>query len=219
VRVSELAREAGVALSSVKYYQREGLLPPGVRGAPNQVEYGAAHVQRVRLVRALLETGGLSVAVARRVVGALDTQGAPIAEAFGVAQHAMSTARTPVAAPSAVSRERILDLMARIGWRAGPDNPGVTAAARALDGLGTIGFTPSEEYLDAYAEAAGITARADLEALTTRSEADGITELMVVGTVLGDPLAAGLRRIAQQDATHDAFPQHGAAVVDRETRR
>ncbi len=29
---------------------------------------------------------------------------------------------------------------------------------------------------------------------------------MLVGTVLGDPLFAGLRRLAQQDATHNLFP-------------
>ena len=62
MRISQLAERAGLPVATVKYYQREGLLPEGVRSAPNQVQYGDAHVRRVRLIRALLETGGLSVA-------------------------------------------------------------------------------------------------------------------------------------------------------------
>ncbi len=33
-----------------------------------------------------------------------------------------------------------------------------------------------------------------------------IAELMVIGTVVGDTLAAGLRRLAHQDATAELFP-------------
>ncbi len=67
-----------------------------------------------------------------------------------------------------------------------------------------IDHHPSEDYLATYAAQAA--ARADLTALTLREGQDQIAELMVVGTVLGDPLFAGLRRLAQQDATNDIFP-------------
>ena len=206
MKVSELAERAGVPLSAVKYYQREGLLPAGVRSAPNQVAYGDAHVQRVRLVRALLETGGLSIAATRDVIAALDAESAPLAQTFQVAQHAMSARRVQESAPSGTARARIEAVAAARGWCVTSDNPGFEAAARALDGLRAIGFDPPEEYLDAYAAAAGTAAAADLRALSGRSDRDAVAELMVVGTVLGDPLFAGLRRLAQQDATRDAFP-------------
>lgn len=77
MRISVLADRAGVPLSAVKYYQREGLLPAGVRTAPNQVSYDDSHLQRVRLIRALLETGNLSVAATKDVITALDTDSAP----------------------------------------------------------------------------------------------------------------------------------------------
>ncbi|GAA4991907.1 MerR family transcriptional regulator [Kineococcus glutinatus] len=206
MRVSELARRAGVPLSAVKYYQREGLLPAGVRTAPNQVAYGEAHVQRVRLIRALLETGGLSIAATKDVITALDADAAPLAETFRVAQHAMSARRTQESAPSEAARARVEALAASHGWCVTSDNPGVEAAARALDGLRAIGFDAPDAYLDAYAAAAAAAAAADLRALSGRGGRDAVAELMVVGTVLGDPLFAGLRRLAQQDATHDLFP-------------
>ena len=206
MRISELSLKAGVPLTAVKYYQREGLLPEGVRSAPNQVQYGDAHVRRVRLIRALLETGGLSVAATKNVIASLDADGESLAETFSVAQHAMSTPRTAESVPSDESRQRIVETATSHGWAFLPENPGITAAARALDGLRAIGFDPPQPYLAAYAVAASTVAAADLKALDTREGADAVAELMVVGTVLGDPLFAGLRRLAHEDATHTLRP-------------
>lgn len=190
----------------MKYYQREGLLPEGMRSAPNQVDYGDAHVQRVRLIRALLQTGGLSIAATKAVVAALDVPGAPLAETFEVAQHAMSTPRTTESTPSEESRDRIVAITRSHGWHISVENPGISAAARALDGLLAIRFDPPDSYLGAYADAAATVAAADLRALDDRGTLDEVAELMVVGTVLGDPLFAGLRRLAHEDATHTRPP-------------
>lgn len=190
----------------MKYYQREGLVPEGLRSAPNQVEYGDEHVKRVRLIRALIETGGLSIAATRDVIRALDTEGAPLAETFEVASHAMATPRIPESAPSAESRERVIKLARSQGWHFSDDNPGIDAAARAVDGLAAIDYDAPDDYLLAYLGAAAASAAADVRALTTRPDPDQIAELMVVGTVLGDPLFSGLRRIAHENVTHDLFP-------------
>lgn len=193
-------------MTAVKYYQREGLLPEGARSAPNQVSYDDTHVQRVRLVRAMLETGGLSIAATKEVIRVLDDRSMPIAGAFAVAQHAMSSPRTQESAPSAAARARVASIAEAQGWSVGDDNPGLALAARALDGLVAIGFDAPEAYLTAYAQAAARAAEADLEALAHLDDDDSIAELMVVGTVLGDPLFAGLRRLAQQDASARVFP-------------
>jgi DNA-binding transcriptional MerR regulator len=206
VKVSELSRAAGVSLATLKYYQREGLVPDGVRGAANQVDYSDVNVQRVRLIRALLETGGLSIAAARDVIAAVDARDAPIAETFRVAQHAMSSPRTTGAAPTASARDRVQKVADEKGWRVSDDNPGIDTAARAIDGLRAIDFDPSANYLTAYAAAADTVAAADLQALLEVDGEDRVAERMVVGSALGDPLFAGLRRLAQQNATHHASP-------------
>jgi DNA-binding transcriptional MerR regulator len=206
VKVSELAKRADIRLSAVKFYQREGLLPEGVRSAPNQVEYGETHVKRVRLIRALLETGGLSIAATKEVLRAVDTAGISMADTFSVAQQAMSTPRTAASVPSSESRDRVIQLAQSQGWNFFLENPGIDAAARALDGLRAINFTLTDDYLTAYASAASTAAAADLQALTALSDPDELTELMVVGSILGDPLFAGLRRIAHENSTHHLFP-------------
>ena len=78
MRMAELSRESGVAIATIKYYQREGLLPPGALTSPNQARYGPAHVRRLRLVRALTEVGGLSVADVRDVLAAIDEPRTPL---------------------------------------------------------------------------------------------------------------------------------------------
>lgn len=206
MKISELSERAGIPLSALKYYQREGLLPEGIRSSPNQTSYGEAHVQRVRLIRALLQTGGLSVAATKDVIAVLDAPDAPIAETFRVAQHAMGTPRTTESTPSPAARERILTLAREQDWCTTDDNPGIDTAARALDGLEAIGFDVPTDYLGAYAAAAAAAAGADLRALASLDEPDKVAELMVVGTVLGDPLFAGLRRLAHEDATTALFP-------------
>ncbi|CAD6010460.1 MerR family transcriptional regulator [Agreia sp. COWG] len=206
MRISELAKRAATPVTAVKYYQREGLLFEGIRTAPNQVEYGEAHVKRVRLIRALLETGGLSIAATKDVIRALDAPGAPLAETFSVASSALATPRAAEVRASEASRERVKSIAHSLGWGFTGDNPGIEGAARALEGLDAIDFDAPGEYLRDYAAAAALAATADVRALTALSDPDKIAELMVVGTVLGDPLFAGLRRIAQEDATHQLFP-------------
>lgn len=204
MKISEVSAQSGARVSAVKFYIREHLVPEGERRGPNQTEYGESHVQRVRLVRALIETGGLSISAVRDVLAVLDANES-LAYTFEAAQRAMNAPETKNGA-SASARQRVSDLLHGSGWHSTADNPGLELAARALDGLSTIGFEPSESYLLAYADAASIVARADLAALGTRTQPELVAELMVVGTVMGDALSAGLRRLAQQHETATAFP-------------
>ena len=76
MRVSELSQATGVPVPTIKYYLREGLLPRGeTTTSPNQASYGDEHVARLRLIRSLLDVGGLSVATVRDVLAAVDDPG------------------------------------------------------------------------------------------------------------------------------------------------
>ena len=207
MKISEAARDGGVTVSTFKYYLREGLVPEGTRLSGNQTAYADEHVQRVRLVRALLETGGLSIERAKAVVSTIDSPQKSLAVTFEAAQQSLAGTGPSTTAPSRESLSRVEALAAAQRWKSVGANPGTDVAARVLDGLAAIGFDPSDEYLTAYASAATTIARADLAALTTRTRPDLVAELMVVGTVLGDSLVAGLRRLAQESVTSEFFPE------------
>jgi len=55
--IGELARAADVPASTVRYYERAGLLQPSARSAANYRLYDAADLQRLRFIRAAQATG------------------------------------------------------------------------------------------------------------------------------------------------------------------
>lgn len=214
MRMSELSSTTDTPVPTLKFYLREHLLHAGERTSPNQAQYDDGHVERVRLVRALLEVGGLSVAQAARVVAALDAD-LPLSSVFGVAQRAVSipaaiadddTTPDAPARPSA-GRARIDDLCESRGWRVYPNNPGLPLAARVLDTYAELGLQHiTDTALEGYAEAADLVAAADLAAVGAVAEPTEMTRTVAAGTVLGDALLAGLRRIAQEAESFRRFP-------------
>jgi DNA-binding transcriptional MerR regulator len=51
-RIDELAHETGLTVDTIRYYQRQGLLPPGEREGRHRI-YGTDHVQRLRRIKEL----------------------------------------------------------------------------------------------------------------------------------------------------------------------
>lgn len=215
--MSELSQRSGVPVPSIKFYLREALLPPGEYSSPNQASYGEEHVQRLRLVRALIEVGGLSVSSVRGVLAAVDDTALPLDWAFGIAQRAL-----PGPVPSAeevvdsIGTRAVADALAAAGWRVSSGNPGRAMAARVIDSYAHLGHERLVETLPAYLRAAEIVAEADLTAVTTATTRAQMVETVVIGTVLGDTLLAGLRRLAQERASDVYFPAPDGAEVPPE---
>jgi DNA-binding transcriptional MerR regulator len=204
MKVSELSELSDVSIASIKFYLRERLLFAGTATSATRSDYDETHLARLRLIRALIEVGGLSVAAARGVLAAIDDSAMPIVDVFGIAQRAASVALTPSAQPSAQpsaeSLERVDRLKSERGWQTSELNPGALITARVLDTFAAIGRGDLLALLPSYAAAAEMVAHADLAAVTASGpDRRPMVETVVVGTALGDALFAGLRRIAQED--------------------
>ncbi len=196
MRMAELSAAAGIPVATIKYYMREGILPAGEHSGPNQASYGDSHVRRLRLIRGLIDVGGLSVAATRRVIDAIDSDHT-LAETFDVAQRTVSDELDPASLDPA-ALHRIDDLLA--GWHLYPGNPGRLAAARVLTTFESVGQSDERGWFRRYAEAALIVAE-DLDEIDARDDRDSKVETVIVGTVLGDALFAALRRAAQEHVT------------------
>jgi len=57
MRISELARSAGVNVQTLRFYEREGLLPKPPRLASGYREYSRRDVDRVQFIRSCQEIG------------------------------------------------------------------------------------------------------------------------------------------------------------------
>ena len=92
MRISELSEETGVTVATLKYYLREGLLQPGESQGATRASYDGRHVDRVRLVRALVTVGGLGIERVREVVRTLDDPPSSRHELLGAAHRALAPA-------------------------------------------------------------------------------------------------------------------------------
>ncbi|MFG2225732.1 MerR family transcriptional regulator [Streptomyces sp. NPDC048644] len=204
MRIGELSRETGVAVPTIKYYVREGLLPQGRLTSPNQASYDEVHVGRLRLIRGLMDVGGLSVSAVREVLAAVDSP-EPVHKKLGAAQHAIT--RVPGGEPEGVAeaRDTVGALLRRRGWRVAPDHPSAEAMAVALAAIRGLGHGAFDEVLDSYADACERIAEADMAFAGHTTEVDRLTESVVVGTVLGDVVLTAMRRLAHVEASAHAY--------------
>jgi AcrR family transcriptional regulator len=66
--ISELSARTGVPAATIHHYLRQGLLPVPLRVARNRFLYDGRHVRRLRLVRALRTSRGLSLDAIRAIL-------------------------------------------------------------------------------------------------------------------------------------------------------
>ena len=206
MRVGELSKRSGVPVPTIKYYLREGLLPAGVLTSPNQAHYDDEHLRRLRLVRALVDVGGLSIASVREVLAAIDTRDESLHKKLGAVQEAISQPSPVDLDPLAV--EDVQAFFARQGERECVDvkESNVThMLAAALSAARSVGHDHFRELLDPYLEGLKIIAQADLEYIARRGSADAVIEGMVVGTLIGDAVLKAVRRLAHAQVSREVL--------------
>lgn len=213
MRIAGLSAATGVSVATLKYYLREGLLHAGVATAVNQADYDDTHVRRVRLIRALVELGHLSIADAARVLDAVDDERVPIHTAFGVAQDAMVPRRErddPLHAAAMVEVDRLVE---RHGLRVRPDAEVRAVLADALVAMSRFemfGATPDGQVLDSAllddtVAAALADAEASIEYVPGDAERSAQMTVVVVGTVVFEVAADAIRRMALEHASAVRF--------------
>jgi DNA-binding transcriptional MerR regulator len=193
VRISELSEATGVAVHTLKYYLREGLLMPGRPTSRTRAEYGGEHVERVRLVRALVEHGGVPIAGVRAILEALGAPPPSRHDLFGVASCALPApaADHPVDGDAAA-------LVADLGWHVTPDAPALRSLSAALRAAEHAGVGLSPAMLHRYARAMQGVADIDLTVAERATTAQEALRIVVLGTVMIDPVLVALRRVAQE---------------------
>ena len=90
MRISELSSQTQIPVATIKFYLRENLVHEGVRTAATQAQYDETHVARLRLVRALLGPGGLTISAAHQVIRAIEDPPESVYELLGVAANAVA---------------------------------------------------------------------------------------------------------------------------------
>jgi DNA-binding transcriptional MerR regulator len=207
MRVGELSKRSGVPVPTIKYYLREGLLPPGELTSPNQASYGEAHLRRLRLIRALIDLGQVPVARVKEILEGLDSDSLPLHDQIGRAHRAITPARTPTAGTEerTAAAHQVADLITRRGWKVEPDAPALTTLIETIAALRTLDQNHLADFLDSYADAVEKFTALEVASVTARTNPDQIAESVVIGTILGETLIASLRLLAQESISKDRW--------------
>ncbi|MFF0869500.1 MerR family transcriptional regulator [Nonomuraea sp. NPDC003560] len=197
MRISELSARSGVAIPTIKYYLREGMLHQGEQTAATRAEYDDSHLRRLRLIRALLEVGRLPVAAIKQVIAAVDDETLPIHHMLGIAHYALG----PVVEPEQdeewrTARAEVNRLIDELGWNVVEDAPTRDELAQTLVRMRQLGLRVD---LAPYVEAARkLVTEVEMDTIPFDGPRDAAVEALVLGTVLYGKAFDTLRRMAQE---------------------
>lgn len=202
-------------MATVKYYLREGLLPPGTPVTARQSEYGAEHLRRLRLVRALLTVGGMTIQQARDVLAVADDPAFGRHERIGIAAYMLGPQVSP---PDPADPERALwdevfaemrGLLIGMGWQVYDEAPALAALTRAVVTLRSLGYRGGVEEIRRYAEVVHPIAAEEYGVMDEYPVLEEAIEAAVAYTILYEPILLSLRRLAHEDVSahlHKAPP-------------
>ncbi|MGW1050308.1 MerR family transcriptional regulator [Streptomyces sp. NPDC001118] len=207
MRLAELSRRSGVSTATIKYYLREGLLPPGRQINATTAEYDEEHLRRLRLVRAMIQVGGVPVTKVREVLGHVDDDSLPRTIRLGAALWALPQVPEPDEDDEYVqaAHQEVDALLDRLGWKNAKRLTTISPAYRSLvvavAAFRRIGYDFGAELLAPYAELMFRTAVLDLDNMETYpSQAERI-EFAILGAILNEPVLQALHRLAQEEET------------------
>jgi DNA-binding transcriptional MerR regulator len=217
MRIAELSRRSGVPIPTIKYYVREGLLAPGELTSPNQARYAEKHLQRLRLIRALVDVGHLSIAATRDVLTSIDEPGGTLHQRMGQVQRAVTPVlqTEPDAQSSEIAAREADELVRARGWQVRRDTPAWTLLIQVLATLHSLGQEDIARLLDVYADAAEKLAEAEVRCVLGRADEESMLEGVVIGTTLGDTILAAVRRLAEADVSSRLSPEVARARMAR----
>lgn len=211
MRLAELSERSGVSTATIKYYLREGLLPPGERLTATKAEYGEEHLRRLRLVRALIQVGRMPVATAREVLRAAEDESLSQHWRLGAAVWALPHGPEPdEGAPETTrAREEADALLDQLGWdhcrETRDDSPAYRMLVEAIASLARLGYPHDTGHLLPYARLASELAAHELDVVETYDTPTEQIEASVALTVLYEPVLLSLRRLAQAQESGRRF--------------
>ncbi len=203
MQVSELARQTGVSVATVKYYIREGMLAAGDPAGPRRATYDNSHAQRVHLIKALTGPAGLSVSQAKAILQIIDAPKSSLIDRLASATRVLADAAVTDLDTDDESYPRAEEVVGWLGepYRAEP--PAVALLESALRAVEAAGFQLHRDQFATYGEHMLAIAASEIANIPT-DPAEAV-QYAVLGTVLFEPVLTAIRRLAQQSLAKRGF--------------
>ncbi|MFJ4864607.1 MerR family transcriptional regulator [Streptomyces sp. NPDC088748] len=221
MRLAELSERSGVAIATIKYYLREGLLPPGRRVSATTADYDEGHLRRLRLVRAMIQVGRVPVADVRKVLAHVDDESLGRTIRLGAALWALPREVEPADGRGdedggegggegegedevmAAARTEVDRLLRDLGWstarEVGELSPVHRSLVAAVATLMRLGYPWDAALMAPYAQLMHQVAVRDLDFVETHPLEAEQVETAVAATILFRPVLNALHRLAQEE--------------------
>lgn len=199
MKISDLSKQSGVSVATIKFYLRERLLPPGTPTARNQAEYDDRHVRRIRLIRTLTSIGGLGLSSVRDLLAAVDDEQVTLPGVYQVLNRTLfAEDRESSAVDQLGNAPKDVDtFVEQLGWHPDPVSPGRDALAHILAALRGLGCDLDVDFFTPFARSAEQLVVAELDLLPAQDER-GEKAVAIVRSVMFEAAFAALRRLAHE---------------------
>ncbi|KUL41548.1 MerR family transcriptional regulator [Actinoplanes awajinensis] len=206
MRISDLSRQSGVPVATIKFYLREQLLPPGEPTGRNQAVYDDRHLRRLQLIKVFTTLGRLDLTSVRRLLTAIADADVPVTGLYAALHQVQATSGepTPDEAPAvAAARQDVDRLIASAGWQVPADAATRDQLATVLAAMRRLHCDASLSFFDDYVTAADQLARKQVGRLPAveveRAEA------LARGLLLEEAFTA-IHRLAVEHHAGQRFP-------------
>ncbi|MFC4146101.1 MerR family transcriptional regulator [Micromonospora mangrovi] len=204
MRISDLSRQTGMSTATIKFYIREGLLPPGRLTARNQAVYSECHLRRLQLIRALTTVGGLGLASVRTLLEAIADDDLPLAELYAIVNRTIC-AHDPVIDEIVAEepvREDVDRFFETLGWD--PDSPARQHIVAMMGTLRSLGGADGMDFFLPHARAAAELAEQEMDLLPSDGMKTDRAAAVLRAVLFGEVLSS-LRRLAQEHQAAQRF--------------
>ena len=193
MQLKELSELTGTSPASIKYYLREGLLPPGESVHATRARYSAIHVKRLQLIRALRQIVHLTIEQIRGIL-ALADDGVP---QLTLLAHVQRVVLGLGPDGGEVVRTSAADAVVRLRNWPDVDSDARDALDRHIALMEGLGIQLPLHLLDQYSSAVDAIAGLDLAATTAEKDADGVILTAAIGMHMHSQLMLKLLALAQ----------------------
>lgn len=193
MQLKELSGRTGISAASIKFYLREGLLPPGESVHATRANYSERHVKRLELIHALRQIVHLNIEQIGSILSMADDGAPPLAllaqvqrVVLGLSANDGKVARTPAG-----------DAVVHLRSWPDADSDARGALDRHVVLMESLGIKLPLELLDAYSRAVDQIAGLDLELTTATCDTDDVIRTAAIGMHMHSQLILKLLGLAQ----------------------
>ncbi|MDO5634934.1 MAG: MerR family transcriptional regulator [Micrococcus sp.] len=206
MKLQELAARSGISAASIKFYLREGVLPPGRLKNATTASYEDRHLERLAFIRTMRHLVRAPLTQIRHVTRLIDNTDVPLLDVMEACQCVAlgldpAASRQPPGSPDDDAEATAAHLARLMGW------PNIPTRARAsmvetLRALKDEGVSVSADSLAAHAMAVTPLARANVGGvLPGGASRDAVARSVLLGTHAHTRMLAAVSAMAHTYAS------------------